>query len=277
MRPVVALLTDFGIEDHYVGAVRGAILTVCPEANLVDVVHGLPALDVMAGAFALAAAYRFFPAGTVFLAVVDPGVGSARRALAVEAAGYRFVGPDNGLLSFVLRDARPARVHEITNAGLFRFEVAPTFHARDVFGPVAGHLARGLALEDVGPALSDPILLPDEPVRRLGPEEWQTTVLHVDRFGNLVTHLHRDELRGILGELDEDLTGMAAVVEGIVVPLARTYADVPEGEPCALVGGSGRLEVAVNRGNASRLLGATQGAPIRVRRALPPGESGPMA
>jgi len=277
MRPTVALLTDFGTEDHYVGAVKGAILTVCPEVNLVDVAHGLPPHDVMAGAFALSAAYRFFPAGTVFLAVVDPGVGSSRRALAVEAAGYRFVAPDNGLLTFVLRDARPARVHEVTNAGLFRFEVAPTFHARDVFGPVAGHLARGLLLDDVGAALSDPVLLPDEPTRRVGPEEWQTTVLHVDRFGNLVTHLHRDELRGILGELDEDLTGLAAVVEGIVVPLARTYADVPEGEPCALVGGSGRLEVAVNRGNASRLLGATRGAPIRLRRALPLGESGPMA
>jgi S-adenosylmethionine hydrolase len=277
MRPVVALLTDFGTEDHYVGAVKGAILTVCPEANLVDVAHGVPPHDVVAGAFALAAAYRFFPAGTVFLAVVDPGVGSARRALAVEAAGYRFVGPDNGLFTFLLRDARPARVHEVANAGLFRFEVSHTFHARDVFGPVAGHLARGLPLEDVGPALGDPVLLPEEPTRRVGAEEWQTSVLHVDRFGNLITHLHRDELRGILGELDEDLTGMAAVVEGIVVPLARTYADVPEGEPCALVGGSGRLEVAVNRGNASRLLGASRGAPIRLRRALPAGESGPMA
>ncbi|HEX6737203.1 MAG TPA: SAM-dependent chlorinase/fluorinase [Vicinamibacteria bacterium] len=277
MRPVVALLTDFGTEDHYVGAVKGAILTVCPDVNLVDVVHGLPPHDVVAGAFALAAAYRFFPAGTVFLAVVDPGVGSPRRALALEAAGYRFVGPDNGLFTFLLRDARPARVHEITNAGLFRFEVSATFHARDVFGPVAGHLARGLALEDVGPALAEPVLLRDEPTRRLGPEEWQTSVLHVDRFGNLITHLHRDELRSILAELEEDLLGMAAVVEGIVVPLARTYADVPEGEACALVGGSGRLEVAVNRGNASRLLGASRGAPIRLRRALPAGESGPMA
>jgi S-adenosyl-L-methionine hydrolase (adenosine-forming) len=277
MRPVVALLTDFGNEDHYVGAVKGAILTVCPEASLVDVAHELPPHDVVAGAFALASTYRFFPAGTVFLAVVDPGVGSQRRALAVEASGYRFVGPDNGLFTFLLRDAAGPRIHEVTNAGLFRFEVSHTFHARDVFGPVAGHLARGLSLEDVGPALGEPFLLPAAPTRRLGAEEWQTSVLHVDRFGNLITHLHRDELRTILAELEEELTGLAAVVEGIVVPLARTYADVPEGEPCALIGGTGRLEVAVNRGSASRLLGAARGAPIRLRRALPPGESGPMA
>jgi S-adenosyl-L-methionine hydrolase (adenosine-forming) len=204
-------------------------------------------------------------------------VGSQRRALAVEANGYRFVGPDNGLLTFLLRDAAGARVHEVTNAGLFRFEVSTTFHARDVFGPVAGHLARGLSLDDVGPALAEPVLLPAAPTRRLGASEWQTTVLHVDRFGNLITHLHRDELRTILAELEEDLTGLAAVVEGIVVPFTRTYADVPEGEPCALIGGTGRLEIAVNRGSASRLLGASRGAPIRLRRALPPGESGPMA
>jgi S-adenosyl-L-methionine hydrolase (adenosine-forming) len=177
----------------------------------------------------------------------------------------------------VLRDAQPARVHEVTNAGLFRFEVSSTFHARDVFGPVAGHLARGLALDDVGSAVSDPVLLPSAPTRRLGAAEWQTSVLHIDRFGNLITHLHRDELPSILAEMEEDLGGLAAVVEGIVVPFARTYADVPEGEPCALVGGSGRLEVAVNRGSAARLLGAARGAPIRLRRALPPGDSGPMA
>jgi S-adenosyl-L-methionine hydrolase (adenosine-forming) len=277
MRPLIALLTDFGTEDHYVGAVKGSILTVCPDASLVDVAHDLPPHDVVAGAFALAAAYRFFPAGTVFLTVVDPGVGSQRRALAMEAAGYRFVGPDNGLFSFLLRDQASARVHQITNAGLFRFEVSPTFHARDVFGPVAAHLARGLPLEDVGPVLGDPVLLPSPPTRRLGAEEWETEVLHVDRFGNLITHLRREELHAIMAELEEDLSGLAAVVEGLVVPLCRTYADVPDGEPCALVGGSGRLEVAVNRGNASRLLGAARGAPVRVRRALVAGDAVPMA
>src|SRR5207245_9975494 len=155
MRPIVALLSDFGIHDHYVGAMKGAVLPVCPDAQLVDLVHELPPHDVAAGSFALAAAVDGFPAGAVFLAVVDPGVGSSRRALAMETDSHRFVAPDNGLLSLVLADHPGARVHTITNAGPFRFEVATTVHARDVCGPVAGHTARGMALEGVGPPASD--------------------------------------------------------------------------------------------------------------------------
>src|SRR5262249_8574421 len=140
MRPIVALLTDFGGQDHYVGAVKGAVLASCPEATLVDVAHELPAHDVEAAAFCLVSCFRAFPAGSVFLAVVDPGVGSERRPLALEALGYRFVGPDNGIFTLVLADQPAARIHEITNAGLYRYEVSATFHARDIFGPVAGHL-----------------------------------------------------------------------------------------------------------------------------------------
>src|SRR5436190_1951844 len=157
VRPIVALLSDFGLRDHYVGAMKGAVLSVCPEAQLVDVVHDLDPHDVEMARFALAAAAPAFPPGTVFLAVVDPGVGTSRRGLAVATADHLFVAPDNGLLSLVLADHPEARVHAITNAGLFRFQVSPTFHGRDVFGPVAGHLARGMALEEVGPAVSDPV------------------------------------------------------------------------------------------------------------------------
>ena len=134
MRPIVALLTDFGSQDHYAGAVKGAILSVCREAMVVDIAHDLPPHDVHEAAFALFAAHGGFPAGTVFVAVVDPGVGSDRRAVAVEAGGYRFVGPDNGIFTLILAEHADARVHQLTNAGLFRLEVSPTFHARDVFG-----------------------------------------------------------------------------------------------------------------------------------------------
>lgn len=265
MRPIVALLTDFGSQDHYVGVVKGAILAACAEATLVDIVHDLPAHDVAEGAFALAAAYRVFPAGTVFLAAVDPGVGSKRRALALEAGGYRFVGPDNGIFTIVLAEHPEARVHEITNAGLFRYEVSTTFHARDIFGPVAGHLARGTPLDHVGPCVAEPITFPLEPVRQRGPGEWEAAVIHVDRFGNLTTNLSRGELDAILATVAGDPNEVVVVVEGIVLPMVRAYADVSEGEACALIGSSGRLEVAVYRGNASRLLGAAKGAPVRVR------------
>lgn len=265
MRPIVALLTDFGSQDHYVGAVKGAILSACREASLVDIAHDVPPHDVAEGGWALSAAYRAFPPGTVFLAVVDPGVGSERRGLALEASGYRFVGPDNGLFSLILSEHPRAQIHHITNAGLFRHEVSATFHGRDVFGPVAGHLAAGLPIQDVGPAIDDPVRFPEQPLRQLSPREWQASVTHVDRFGNLTTNLSRQALDEILQIVSGDPTQVVVVVEGIVLPLVRTYAELPEGEGCALLGSAGKLEVAVRKGNASRVLGAGRGAPIRVR------------
>ena len=268
MPPVVALLTDFGLQDHYVGALKGAVLVACPKAVLVDVGHEVPPHDVLSGAFSLAACYRFFPPGSVFVAVVDPGVGSERRPLALEAEGYFFVGPDNGIFTLVLAEAKRPRVREITNRKLCGKERSNTFHARDVFGPVAGHLARGTALARVGPLVRDPMSLSIPPVRRVAGDEWVATVLHVDRFGNLTTTLTEDDLQEILGTVDDDPTRLVIVVEGAVLPLARTYADVAEGEGCALVGSSGRLEVAVHGGSAARLFGAARGAPVRVRKAF---------
>ena len=261
--PVIALLTDFGTRDHYVGAVKGAVLAVCPQATLVDLLHELPPQDVEAGAFALLCAYRSFPAGTVFVAVVDPGVGSARRGLAMEAGGYLFVAPDNGLLGLVLSEWPSARTHHLSNRALFAARVSRTFHARDVFGPVAGHLAAGLPLEEVGPAVTDPVRLALPSARQLGPQEWEASVVHVDRFGNLTVNLAEAELDRIIAAVGD----VVVVVEGAVLPLGGTYSDVPPGQPCALVGSSGLLEVAVNQGDASRLLGAGRGAPVRVRAA----------
>jgi S-adenosylmethionine hydrolase len=272
-RPLVALLTDFGSRDHYAGAVRGAVLSACPEATVVDITHELPRHDVAAGAYSLAAAYRAFPAGAVFLAVVDPGVGSARRALALEAGGYRFVGPDNGIFTHVLAEHPGARVREIKNPRLQRPDVSSTFHARDVFAPVAAHLARGAALSEVGPPVRDPVVVAQEAVRKVGRSEWEAAVVDVDGFGNLTTNLSGAELTGILKTLDGDPTRLVVVVEGVVLPLVRTYADVAEGEPCALMGSSGRLEIAVHRDSAARLLGAPKGAPVRLRVALARGGS----
>lgn len=264
-RPLVALLTDFGTRDHYVGALKGAVLAACPEATLVDVSHDVPAHDVAHAAFELARTYRVFPAGAVFVAVVDPEVGSRRRGLAAEAGGYRFVGPDNGLLTRVLAENPAARTHEITNRGLFRYEVSPTFHARDIFGPVAGHLAQGAPLDLVGPPLSDPVLLLLDAVQPLKPGEWQACVLHVDRFGNLTTQIGRRDIEAILATVDGDRTALVVVIEGHVLPFVTSYADVPEGDACALMGGSGYLEIAVHCGSAARLLDAAKGAPVTVR------------
>lgn len=265
MRPIVALLTDFGSQDHYAGAVKGAVLAVCPEATIVDIAHDLPAHDIQEAAFALFAAHRAFPEHTVFVAVVDPGVGSDRRAVALEAGGYRFVGPDNGIFSLILAEHSGARVHLLSNAGLFRLEVSPTFHGRDIFGPVAGHLAAGTPIDQVGPSLADPVRFESAPVRRRSEREWEAHIIHVDRFGNLTTTMSQRQLDEILAHVGGDPTQIVVVVEGVVLPFVRSYFDLPEGEGCALLGSSGRLEVAVNRGNASRVMGAAKGAPVWVR------------
>jgi S-adenosyl-L-methionine hydrolase (adenosine-forming) len=264
MPAIVALLSDFGSEDHYVGAMKGAVLAACPGATLVDVVHDLPAHDVMAGALALESVFRVFPGGTVFLAVVDPGVGSARRGLAATAGGYHFVGPDNGILSLALGSLADPHIRMLTNAGLFRFEVSPVFHGRDVFAPVAGHLARGMPFEEVGPLVQDVATLRVPPPDRRAPVEWEAVVLHVDRFGNLTTNVTERDLTAMGDLLPRGLSDLQVSVEGVVLPFARTYSDVARGEPCAVLGSSGRLEIAVNQGSASRQLGARIGAPVRL-------------
>ncbi len=261
MPAVVALLTDFGLVDHYVGAMKGAILSACPEATIVDVTHEVPAHDVAAGALALDAAYRFFPAGTVFAAVVDPGVGSERRAIAARAASWLFVGPDNGLFTYVLESDPSARVHRIANPGLVRVPTSPVFHGRDVFGPVAGRLAGGLALDEVGPVVTDPIRLEPPPTARTE-EGWSGAVVHVDRFGNLTTNLRERDLAALgTGRLD----ALEVHLGPAVLPLVRSYSDVAPGRPCALVGSSGRLEIAVRLGRAAALPGAREGARVLVR------------
>jgi S-adenosylmethionine hydrolase len=267
MRPIVALLTDFGTRDYYVGAVKGAILAACPDAQLVDVTHHIAPQDVAEGAFTLGACYRVFPAGTVFVAVVDPGVGTSRRAVALEAGGYRFVSPDNGILSLVLADHPVAALHEIVNSGLFRAHVSQTFHARDVFGPVAGHLARGAPLGLVGPVVRDPIVLPVPRAHRDPSGRWHAEVIHQDRFGNLTTSLRSAELESLVEEAGGDAGAIVVAVGEVVLPMVRTYGDIPPGAPCALLGSSERLEIGVNRGNAASVLGLGMGALVTVSRA----------
>jgi hypothetical protein len=265
VRPIVALLSDFGARDYYVGAMKGAVLSACPEANLADISHELPPHAVEEAALCLVAAQRAFPAGTVFLAVVDPSVGSTRRGLAIEAGGYRFVGPDNGLFTFVLQEHPEARVHELTNAGLFRHRVSAVFHGRDVFAPVAGLLAAGMALETVGPSVPDAVLLELAQARQVRPNEWEAAVVHVDRFGNLTTALDAELLGSILATVGNDPTEIVALVGERQLPLVHAYSEVAVGEACALLGSMGRLELAVNQGSAAVLLGLGLGQRVGVR------------
>ena len=258
-RRVVALLTDFGRRDFYVGAMKGVILGVCPEAILVDISHDVPAHDVLGGALELGAAYPYFPGGTIFLVVVDPGVGSTRRAIAATAGGYRLVGPDNGVFSVVLDEVPLEEVVELTNPRYRRRPVSRTFEGRDRFAPVAGWLAAGVPLADLGrPA--GPIQRIDMPRVQTVGEALEGQVLWVDRFGNLITNVDRTTWDRFAASraLTVSVGGRPSV------PVVSTYSDVPPGELCALFGSTDRLEVAANGSSAAVALSLSRGAAVRV-------------
>ena len=190
MRPVIALLSDFGSRDHYAGTMKGVILGICAEATLVDLTHEIAPHDVLEGALQLGASYRYFPAGTVFLVVVDPGVGSARRGIAAEAGDYRFVAPDNGVLTVAFREAPPRKVVELSERRYARPTVTRTFEGRDRFAPAAAWLAKGTQLAALGRAVTDYHRI-DIPVAETRDDALAGVVLLVDRFGNLVTNIDR--------------------------------------------------------------------------------------
>ena len=263
-RPVVALLTDFGTRDHYAGTMKGVVLGLCPDVTLVDISHDIDPHDVLAGALELAASYRFFPAGTIFLVVVDPGVGSARRPLAAEAGGYRFVAPDNGVLSLVFREAAPKRVVELTERKYARPTVSRTFEGRDRFAPAAAWLAKGLELSALGRTLTTWTTL-DVPEAVVTDSQIVAEILRVDRFGNLITNLDRRTFeRFATGGADAgiEITAGTQAVDRVVA----TYAEAAPGSVCALFGGSDHLEVAVNGGSAAERLQLARGARVTVVR-----------
>lgn len=247
MSAIVTLLTDFGLRDSYVAEVKGRLLSLAAGVTIVDVSHDIPPGDVMDGAWVLARAWRAFPEGTVHVAVVDPGVGTVRRALAVESAGHRFVGPDNGLLESAL-----TLPHAAAYALTTPRDASPTFHGRDVFAPAAAALVQGARPADLGSLVADPVRLPVPEARR---EAGQLVgeVIHVDRFGTLITNIsgERVALHGAVRVGAYDLVAMT------------TFADVASGDPVALIGSAGMLEIAVRDGRADSVLGLTRGAQVR--------------
>ena len=258
-RPAIALLTDFGLRDHYVAAMKGVMLGICPEATFLDISHEIPPQDVLGGALELEAVTPYLPRGTVVLGVVDPGVGSSRRGLAIQARGLRFVGPDNGLFSLALGQPSPEVAVEITNRAFTRASISRTFEGRDRFAPAAAWLARGSQVADLGETATDLVAVA-VPQARATSEGIDGVVLRADGFGNLVTNIWRNELSA----LGQQVT--VTVADAIIASLSATYADVAVGALCALVGSTDRLEVSINGGNAAASLGVTRGAAVRVLR-----------
>ena len=261
MRPVIALLTDFGTADHYAGAMKGVILGICPDVTLVDITHDIPAHDVLAGALELAATYKYFPAGTIFVAVVDPGVGSARRGVAADTGDYRFVAPDNGVLTQVLREAPAKKIVELTERRYARPPVSRTFEGRDRFAPAAAWIAKGTQFAALGRPVAD-IQKLDIPLAEIGADTVRGVILRVDRFGNLVTNIDRKtvERLGQSSAITIDAGGQR------ISRLVATYAELPSTGVGALFGSTDHLELAAPSASAADRLGLTRGAAVTVRR-----------
>jgi S-adenosyl-L-methionine hydrolase (adenosine-forming) len=259
---LITLLTDFGMADYFVGAMKGAVLSVNPHAQIADITHEIPPHDISAGAFTLLAAYQSFPPKTIHVAVVDPGVGSRRRPLLVESRDYFFVGPDNGLFSYVYEREQGVRVFHLTNEKYFRSVVSPTFHGRDLFAPVAGAVSAGVEPEKLGQEITDYVRLEAPAVRATSAGALEASVIHIDRFGNCVTNITQADLtEGML------LRGARLIIKGREITSFRNFFAEEGGEGSeffAVWGSAGFLEIAAFRRSAARLLGIERGERLLV-------------
>jgi S-adenosylmethionine hydrolase len=253
--PIVTLTTDFGLSDHYVGVMKGVILGICPGAQLVDIAHEVTTYAIGEAAFTIAQAYRYFPAGTAHLVVVDPGVGSPRRPIVVEAAGQLFVGPDNGVFGMIFAGEKH-EVRLIQNRKYFRELVSHTFHGRDIFAPVAAHLAAGVEASLIGEVLDNYIRPSFERPRQTDPRSWAGEILKVDHFGNVITNFKADDFPRL---------EVLGVGEARACRLVRSYAEAQTGELVVIAGSSGYLEVSMNQDSAAKKIGCRSGDACQIR------------
>jgi S-adenosylmethionine hydrolase len=259
-KPTIALLTDFGTRDHYAGVLKGVVLSICPDATIIDLSHDLPAHDIPFAALELAATYKYFPAGTIFLAVVDPGVGSARRGLAAEAGDWKFVAPDNGVLTEVFHEVPPRKVVELTERKYARPTVSRTFEGRDRFAPAAAWLAKGIQLPALGRPVSDYHVLA-LPRPRVEDGALHGEVVRIDRFGNVVTNLDRKACEKIGGgALQVTVSGRS------IARIVSTYSEIAAGDLGALFGSTDHLEFAAHAASAAEVLGVHVGDGVVVKR-----------
>jgi S-adenosylmethionine hydrolase len=260
MISVVVFLTDFGASDWYVAAMKGSVLSRAPESTLVDLSHAVPPGDVGYADFLLEQTWRWYPPESVFVVIVDPGVGTERRPIAVRVAERMFVGPDNGVLTSAI-EVPEAEVRVIDPARVNAGALSATFHGRDLFAPAAATLAEGAAFASIGEVIKDAVQLPRSRPSLNG-DRGEARVVYVDRFGNAITDVHEADLRSWLGERGLTIQAGTATIEG----LSRTYGDAPAGTPLALIGSTGRLEIAVADAHAGARLGLAPGTTVRLSK-----------
>jgi S-adenosylmethionine hydrolase len=258
--PIITLLTDFGLQDYFVGAMKGVVLSINSSAIIVDITHDIPPQDVRAGAFNLLAVYRDFPAGTIHVAVVDPGVGSARKGIVIDCAGQLFVGPDNGLFSWICAREKSFRAVELSNEKFFRNPVSRTFHGRDIFAPVAAALSSGVAIAEFGQVIDDLVRLEGLVSATTDDGSIEATIIHIDRFGNCITNLTREHFG----------SGARLVVNDREVSAFRAFfadGEANRDDLFCFFGSAGFLEIAIQNSSAAKILGARRGDRVIV---MPP-------
>lgn len=252
----IALLTDFGTKDYFVGAMKGAILSIDKNAQIIDISHEIEPQNIKSASFVLQSCFENFPKKTIFVAVVDPGVGSRRRAVLVESEKYFFIAPDNGLLSFVFENSENIRVFELTNKEFFAVTISDTFHGRDIFAPVAAHLSKGVSMERFGAQINDFSLLRLSEPRAISDRIFAAEIIHIDRFGNLVTNLQRNNLP----------ESFAIEIGGTRINrICRFYAEGDENELILIFGSSGRLEISAVNNSAAEILRINRNSKILVK------------
>jgi S-adenosylmethionine hydrolase len=261
VRRIITLTTDFGARDPFVGAMKGVILSLVHDVHLIDITHEITPQDIIEGAFVLAGAVPYFPRSTIHVAVVDPGVGGDRKGIVIQQGDTIFVGPDNGIFGMVLQKDTPYRAVEIRNPSLIRETVSATFHGRDLFAPAAAHLSKGVNLDAFGPPVERLVELPVS-VPQIHGTRMVGRVIHVDRFGNLITNISKERFDLFVKGRGMEVHAGERTLRGI----GQTYSAVPPGELIALFGSMEVLEIAINCGNASEVTGLRRGEYVIVER-----------
>jgi S-adenosylmethionine hydrolase len=256
MKRIITLTTDFGLQDHYIGAMKGVILAINPDVTIVDITHKVPRQDIFKGAFILRNFYRYFFRGTIHIVVVDPGVGGGRKPIALEADDNIFIGPDNGVFTFVYRESRSVRSFEISNPKYILPDLCSTFHGRDIFAPAAAHVSLGISMEDLGKNVKKPVTISIKKPEAQG-DVIIGEVIYTDHFGNLITNIPADLIKP---------RSRIYIGETIINGISKSYADVPKGVLLASFGSSGFLEISVNQGRASEVINSREKGSGRTNR-----------
>ena len=261
-RPVITLTTDFGLNDHFVGALKGVIVDIVPEAQIVDISHAVQAFDVLDGALAIAQSYSYFPNGTIHMVVVDPGVGTTRRPILASSDGYHFVAPDNGVLSMVYAKEERIHVRHITSEHYFRQPVSNTFHGRDIFAPVAAYLAKQVDSHKFGDEIEDYVKFAAPRPKPAGENRIRGVVLKIDRFGNLITNVTPTDVPALFAAKAAPFKIVVGSKE--VTDIRTAYAEGAPGEVFGILGSMGYLEIVANRAPAAQLTGAGKGSEVSI-------------